>query len=135
MKAQLRRGFTLFELLVFIAIIGILAALLLPALAKAKAQALRVQCLSNHKQLILAWVFYQDDDNGGLPSNVRGAPPRGNGLNWVESTVHGPTPGFIDTNALINPKRAAFAAYLKDLADLQVPRGTECLSPGNAPLA
>src|SRR5438093_686629 len=69
-----RRAFTLIELLVVIAIIGILAALLLPALAKAKAQALRAQCLNNHKQLILTWIFYQDDHNGGLPSNVRGAP-------------------------------------------------------------
>jgi len=114
-------AFTLIELLVVIAIIAILASLLLPALAKAKGQAWRVQCISNHKQLALTWTLYQDDYNGGLPSNVRGAPPRGSGLNWVESTVHGATPGFIDTNALIDPKRAGFAAYLKTLAIYRCP--------------
>src|SRR5262245_66664532 len=109
MDSKGRRAFTLIELLVVIAIIAILAALLLPALAKAKNQAVRIQCINNHKQLVLTWTLYQDGQNGRLPSNVRAAPPAGSGLNWVESTVHGPTPGFIDTNALIDPKRAGFA--------------------------
>ncbi len=108
-----RHGFTLIELLVVIAIIAILAAMLLPALGKAKAQAGKIRCVSNHKQLALTYTLYQDDNNGGLPSNVRGAPPAGRGLNWVESTVHGATPGFTDTNALVDPKRAVFASYLR----------------------
>ena len=116
-----RRGFTLIELLVVIAIIAILAALLLPALSKAKGHALRIQCINNHKQLGLTWAFYQDDNGGSLPSNVRGAPPPRSGLNWVESTVHGATPGFVETNALIDPKRAAFAAYLKTVAVYSCP--------------
>src|SRR5262245_23745957 len=131
MLSNARRGFTLIELLIVIAIIAVLAALLLPGLAKAKAQAWRVQCLNNHKQLLLTWTLYQDDYNGALPSNVRGNPPPRSGLNWVESTVHGATPGFINTNAFIDPRRAAFAPYLSTLAVYKCPAERTVYRLGN----
>ena len=65
-------GFTLIELLVVIAIIAILAALLLPALGRAKIKAQGIQCMSNIKQLTLAWVMYPDDNNSMLPPNQNG---------------------------------------------------------------
>ena len=72
-SAAVRNGkaaFTLIELLVVIAIIAILAAMLLPALSSAKMKAQRIACMNNLKQLETAWVMYNGDNNGRIPSCV-----------------------------------------------------------------
>ncbi|MEO5804800.1 MAG: prepilin-type N-terminal cleavage/methylation domain-containing protein [Verrucomicrobiota bacterium] len=71
-------GFTLIELLVVIAIIAILAALLLPTLARAKQKARGLQCMSNHRQLTYAWKMYTDDNRDHLLYASHGAVPSEN---------------------------------------------------------
>ncbi len=115
-------GFTLIELLVVIAIIAILAALLLPSLAKAKAQAWRVQCVNNQRQLMITWSMYPGDNremlvlNGGDEASVSTQPHL-----WVYGGNHGDPETLTNSLYLVGLNYALFAPYLNTVQPYKCP--------------
>ena len=86
------RAFTLIELLVVVAVIAIVAGMVLPSLARAKAKAGAVQCMNNNRQLMLGWTLYAGDFDDRLPYNLGSdasrtkAPERSN-RNWINNVM------------------------------------------------
>src|ERR1051325_612268 len=115
-RKAFRRGteqaFTLIELLVVIAIIAILAAMLLPALAKAKQKAQGVHCLNHTKQLTTAWYMYATDNADRVVNNFDGADMAINPLNsWAANIMDwSNNPQNTNVNLLVGAKLGYYTA-------------------------
>jgi len=113
-NAALKRscGFTLIELLVVFSIISILAGLLLPALAKAKGKSTKVNCLSNIKQLGLAWATYAQDHRGFIPESYFFQPTGAVNSNaWVRGSMDdNPVFGQVETGVADSINNASLKA-------------------------
>jgi prepilin-type N-terminal cleavage/methylation domain-containing protein len=115
-------AFSLIELLVVVAIIGILAGLLVPALGKARSQSRRVTCVNAQRQLLLAWNLYALDHEDALVPNGHSTPEdRSQPKTWVAGDSHFYLPAYTNTQFLLDPDYAALGRYVPSAAVFKCP--------------
>lgn len=123
MKKCSRYGFTLLELLIVITIISILAAILLPALARAREAAYRISCANNLRQLGLVFHMYATEHNGMLPPGSPNNYWGDNSLTYPDDFITTYYPRRLIRNNFIFDAKEVYPDYLDDLRVLSCPSG------------
>lgn len=116
-----RAGFTIVELLMVVAICLTLGTLLLAAVGKGRARALRLQCVNNQRQLALAWQMYADDHAQRLVANGYSDDRQSREALWVGGGSHLTEAAFYDPGYLLDRRHALFAPYLKTVRIYKCP--------------
>lgn len=113
-----------------IAIIAILAAILLPALVRAKRQARRIQCIGNQKQLATAWMLYVADSSDAVPGNGGNDAPDTRLRRWVQGSFYYQNANTTE-DYVLSPAYAQFAAYIRTIKVYVCPTDRDSLKIGN----
>jgi prepilin-type N-terminal cleavage/methylation domain-containing protein len=136
--ASRRRGFTLIEVLVVVAIIGLLVAILIPSLSKAREQAKRTLCASNQKQMMSGIHMYATAHKGSIPSSIRAF---NQGLTWLVYQNHGKPPdpaegyvhhGLLYASRLIKERRIFYCPSYTEYPHVYPDGWTKYVSPNGS---